>query len=142
MLQDLSFRLGYADCDPAGIVYFGAYHPWMERTYLEWSFIHDLRTDVLAAERGLLLASRASTMSYEKSPTVYDPVRNEMRLAAIGNTSFTLRHDFVEPGSGRRWALGLMTMVAMSTDDRRPVPVPDWFRSELEAAGKPAGVDP
>lgn len=141
MLQHLEFRLSYGECDPAGIVYFGSYHPWMERTYLEWSYANDLRTDVLSAERGLLLASRASSVAYERSPRVYDAVRNEMRLGAMGRTSFTLRHDFVEPDTGKRWALGLMTMVAMSTEDRRPIPVPDWFRESLEAGGPAFGTE-
>lgn len=142
VLQQLQFRLSYGECDPAGIVYFGSYHPWMERAYLEWSWANDLRTDVLTDERGIVLASRASTVSYERSPRVYDPVRCEMRLARIGTTSFTLRHDFVHPDTCKRWALGLMTMVTMDVAERRPIAVPDWFTTHLLAAGPAAGTDP
>ena len=37
VLQSMDFRLSYADCDPAGIVYYAAYYPWFERTYTEWT---------------------------------------------------------------------------------------------------------
>lgn len=100
MLHQLTFRLSYGECDPAGIIYYGAYHPWMERTYTDWSFEQDLRTDQIEDRQGLVIASRASSMSYERSPRVYDGMRCEMRLGAIGRrrsrsatTSSTQRTD-------------------------------------------------
>lgn len=141
MLHALEFRLSYCECDPAGIIYYGAYHPWMERTYTDWSFHQDLRTDVLEEEHGIRLASRASTMSYERSPTVYDRLRCEMRLGRIGTTSFALRHDFVDPDAGIRYALGIMTMVVIGAENRRPLPVPDWLSKPLESAGPAVGIE-
>lgn len=140
MLHQLTFRLSYGECDPAGIIYYGAYHPWMERTYSDWSFEQDLRTDQIDGRHGLLIASRASSMSYERSPRVYDRMRCEMRLGAIGTTSFSLRHDFVDPDDGSRYAFGIMTMVMMTATDRRPTPVPGFFREVLASAGPPAGL--
>lgn len=141
MLHSLTFRLSYSECDPAGIIYYGAYHPWMERTYTDWSFRNGLRTDELAADRGILVMSRASAVAYERSPRVYDELRCEMRLAEVGTTSFKLRHDFVAPDEGHLYAYGLMTMVTCGTD-RRPVPLPEWLAEPLHQAGPPAGTTP
>lgn len=142
MLHSLSFRLSYSECDPAGIIYYGAYHPWMERTYTDWSFHADLRTDQLERDRGILIVSRASTMSYERSPRVYDEMRCVMRLGEVGRTSFKLRHDFVDPADGTLYAFGVMAMVTMTAEDRRPTPLPDWLRTALAAGGPAVGVQP
>lgn len=74
MLHSLTFRLSYSECDPVGIIYYGAYHPWMERTYTDWSFLNDIRTDRIGDRFGVLIVSRASSISYERSPRIYDEI--------------------------------------------------------------------
>lgn len=140
-LQALDYLLTYGECDPAGIIYFASYHPWMERAYLHWSGFADVRSDRLAERHGFRIASRASSVSYRRSPSVYDRMRCEMRLGALGTTSFTLRHDFVEPPSRRLWATGLMTMVTIDPATDEPTPVPAWFAEKLASAGPPVGVE-
>lgn len=60
----------------------------------------------------------------------------------MGRTSFGVRHDFVDPDSGERYALGIMTMVTMASDSRRPIPVPDWLQTALGSAGPAVGLEP
>ena len=137
-LHQLEFRLAYSECDPAGIVYYGAYHPWMERTYTDWTALVDARTDQLTATTGVATVSRHSSVSYERPARVFDLLRCEMRLGAIGRSSYTLRYDFVDQVDGGRYAMGTMTLVAST--DGRAVPVPDELRAKLESAGPPVGL--
>lgn len=141
-LHQLEFRISYGDCDPAGIIWYGSYHPWMERLYTDWSFLADARADEHARHDGVTMVSRGSTVSYERAPRVFDQVRCEMRLGAIGHTSYTLRFDFVDADEGFRYALGTITLVTVEVDGTRPVEIPDWLRQPLESAGPAVGLDP
>ena len=49
VLHALEFRLAYSECDPAGIVYYATYYPWMERTNTEWLFVSGARPDLMTA---------------------------------------------------------------------------------------------
>lgn len=139
-LHQLEFRLSYGECDPAGIIYFGAYHPWMERTYTDWSFLAGVRADESVRRDGIAMVSRGSTVAYERPPQVFDRLRCEMRLGAIGRTSYTMRYDFVDAEAGFRYALGTMTLVTVTVDDGGTVPIPDWLRGPLESAGPAVGL--
>ena len=140
-LHSLDFRVSYGDCDPAGIIYFGAFHPMMERTYTDWTLLAGLRSDRMAEEIGAITASRASSVSYEYSPRVYDAMRCELRLGVLGTTSYTLRYDFVDPDRHLRYALASMTMVTIDPVERTAVRVPDPLRTALSAAGPAIGME-
>ena len=140
-LHSLEFRVSYGDCDPAGIIYFGAFHPMMERTYTDWTFLAGLRSDHMAEEIGVITASRHSSVSYEYSPRVYDGMRCELRLGIMGTTSYTLRYDFVDPDRDLRYALASMTMVTIDPVQRHAVRVPDPLRTALSAAGPAIGME-
>lgn len=137
-LHQLEFRLAYGECDPAGIIYYGAYHPWMERTYTDWSAIVDARADQLLEATGVSTVSRHSSVAYERPARVFDLLRCEMRLGALGTRSYTLRYDFVDQGDGRLYAVGTMTLVAIAGG--RAVPVPGELRAKLESAGPAVGL--
>jgi acyl-CoA thioester hydrolase len=136
ILHQLEFRLSYGECDPAGIVYFGAYHPWMERTHSEWHFDRDIRSDEMLDRYGVSTVSRHSSVTYEHPARLYDPIRVEMRTGRIGETSYTSRFDFVRRSDDRLLAVGTMTLVFIDAD-MCPVRVPDWMREHLLSAGEP-----
>jgi YbgC/YbaW family acyl-CoA thioester hydrolase len=69
-----------------------------------------------------------------------DLMRIEVRVERIGGASFTLA--FEVSVEGRSAARGKVTIVAMSRQTQRPVPLPGRVRSALEAslkAGEPPG---
>src|SRR5699024_10863553 len=51
-LHSLEFRISYADTDPAGILYFATWFPWMERVQTEWYLLRGLRLDTLQERFG------------------------------------------------------------------------------------------
>lgn len=139
VLHHLDYRLSYSECDPAGIVYFGAYHPWMERVHTDWSYLRDVRADQMLERHGVHTVSRHSSVTYEHPARIFDGIRAEMRLDRLGGTSFTNRFDFVRRDDDRLLAIGTMTLVCVDAD-MRPAPVPAWLREPLLAGGPPTGL--
>lgn len=128
VLQSMEFRLAYCDCDPAGIIYYGAYYPWMERTYNEWCYQQEIRTDQMIDRWGVTSVARASGCEYLKAPTIFDPMKVEMRLGRIGDTSFTWSFDFTRTSDDTLVCVGTFTIVMVDPHKREAVPIPTEFR--------------
>lgn len=136
VLHRKSFRLTYADCDPAGIVFYATYYRWMEHLHTEWWFLHGIRMDRILTERGVAMFTRHSAGDYLYPPTLFDLVEGEVALGGIGRTSFRLDFSFALP-DGVLAATGEMVIVTADAD-RHPQPVPDWARQLLEGRTAPA----
>jgi len=138
VLQRLSYRLSYADCDPAGIVYYAAYYPWQERVYSEWTLAQGIGSNRMLQIWGASTMSRASGCEYFVPGRLFDLLWCEMHLAHIGRTSYTMEYDQVRDADRVVVASGFMTLV-FAGPDGRPVPVPEPMKELLLAAGPPAG---
>jgi YbgC/YbaW family acyl-CoA thioester hydrolase len=136
VLHHLDYRLAYSECDPAGIVYFGAYHPWMERVHTDWTCLQGLRTDEMLSSHHVTTVSRHSAVTYEHPARLFDAIRCSMRLDRLGASSYTSRFDFVRRDDDRLLAVGTMTMVFVGPSFE-PTRVPGWMREHLLAAGAP-----
>jgi YbgC/YbaW family acyl-CoA thioester hydrolase len=128
-LHTKSFRLTYADCDPAGIIFYASYYRWMEHLHTEWWFLQGVRMDQILAERGVVMYTRHSSGNYRFPPTLFDLLEGRIALGRIGRTSFRLDFSFTLPNAVVA-ATGEMVIVTADAD-RRPVPVPDWARELL-----------
>jgi acyl-CoA thioester hydrolase len=135
-LHSLEFRLAYSECDPAGIVYYAAYHPWMERVHTDWTYERGIRTDQMLDRYGVGTVSRHSEVTYNRPSRIFDPLRCEMRLDALGTTSFRMRFDFLHREDGDSFAVGRFTLVFVDADQRK-TPVPDWMQEHLLSSGPP-----
>lgn len=79
--------LTYADCDPAGILYFATWFPWMERILTGWMHDQGLRSDELLESHGFALLTRQTECEYLQPASLFDTIRVSMDSAAIGRTS-------------------------------------------------------
>ena len=133
-VQELRFRLTYADCDPAQVVYYAAYYPWFERTSTEWWFSKGIRIDRLPETHGITFVSRASGCEYLATTWVYDQLACRMYIGRIGQTSVTLDFDMVRLDDDVIVASGFNTLVTI-TPGAGTAPIPAGLR-ELLAAGQ------
>ncbi len=133
VLHTMDLRLSYADCDPAGIVYFAAYQ-WMERVYNEWTHAGGHTPDLMPELWGATHISRASGCEYLVPGMLFDAMTCEMRLGKVGRTSFTTVYDFVRHSDGATLARGHIVFVFVA-DDGTPTPVPEGFKDVVRAAG-------
>jgi len=131
ILLSRSYRLTYADCDPAGIVFFASYYPFMERTYAEWLLQIDVRADQMPEVLGITTVSRASGCEYFSPGLLYDAFRVDMSCTGIGNSSFTFSYDFVREDEVLL-SRGYMAMVCLDPTSRRPVPIPARWQELID----------
>lgn len=130
VLASLEFRLTYADCDPAQIVYFAAYYPWMERTLAEFSASNELTASDIPRRFGVVTVARASGCEYLVASLPYERIRCDLSCEQIGASSYTYGCTFSNEG-GVRVARGFMTVVCVDPETRRPVKIPDGLRAVL-----------
>jgi len=140
VLHELEFRLSYADCDPAGIVYFAAYYPWFERTYNEWAFLGGFAPGKMVELWGATHVSVSSECDYLVPGRLHDPLVCRMRLARVGRTSFSMHFSVDNRETAETFAAGRMAFVFVTGDLRtngrpQPTPVPRQLREILTRAG-------
>lgn len=142
VLHSSTFRLGYADTDPAGILYYAAWFPWMERTQSEWFFDNGMRQDTLAERHGFWTVTRHTECEYLVAARLYDHIRLDVSLDRIGTRSFSFGHRMTRLADDQLVARASMTLVTVDAAGDS-VPIPRKLRGVLDHwhAGRPAGLD-
>jgi acyl-CoA thioester hydrolase len=126
-------RLTYADTDAAGILYYAAWFPWMERVNVEWAYEQGFRIDRMMGEHGASPVTRSTTCEYVATATVYDEIDVEMRVDHVGNRSYRYGFTMTRVGDRVVVARSSLTMVCVGPDGR-PTAIPAALRSVLHKA--------
>jgi acyl-CoA thioester hydrolase len=133
-LHTCEFRLTYADCDPAGIVYYANYFRWMEHTHTTWWHKIGHRIDHFQERYGVELVTRHTGCEFTAPARTFDLVIAELTAEAVGHTSFRMRVDFTleatASAGGIATASGDLTLVTIGPDGRS-APVPQALRDQL-----------
>ena len=122
-------RVGFSDTDAQGVVYYGRYLPYFDLARTEYHR-HLGAIDI----RGEF-AMRASTVEYHAPARFDDLLEVFVRVERVGTTSVT--YDYAAYGCGEDgetdvlMATAKQTVVLIDPADRRPVPVPDSFRTRV-----------
>ena len=124
-------RVGFSDTDAQGVVYYGRYLPYFDLARTEYHR-HLGAIDI----RGEF-AMRASIVEYHAPARFDDLLEVFVRVERVGTTSVTYDHAAYrfdeDGGSDVLMATAKQTLVLIDLADRRPVPVPDSFRSRVTA---------
>jgi acyl-CoA thioester hydrolase len=131
-VQELRFRLAYADCDPAQVVYYAAYYPWFERTSTEWWYSKGVRLDKMVESHGVAIVSRASGCEYLAPTRVFDLLACRMYIGRLGETSVTFNFEMVRLDDLVTVASGFNTLVTI-TPGAGPKRIPASLRELLQA---------
>lgn len=130
VLHTSRFRLGYADTDPAGILYYAAWLPWMERTQSEWLFLNGWRQDTLLERFGFWTVTRKAECEYLLPVGLYDEIELSLHIGDIGTTSFRFEHRMVRLSDGAEVARASVLNVVVGADTR-PLNIPAVLRDQL-----------
>jgi acyl-CoA thioester hydrolase len=129
-------RVGFSDTDAQGVVYYGRYMPYFDLSRVEYHrHIGHISLD------GADFAMRALSVEYHAPARFDDLLEIFVRVQRIGTTSVTYEHAAyrVDDGDDLLMVTATQTLVLISLDGRRPVPVPDEFRARIvEFEGEPA----
>jgi YbgC/YbaW family acyl-CoA thioester hydrolase len=134
-IQELRFRLAYADCDPAQVVYYAAYYPWFERTSTEWWYSKGVLLDRMAESHGVAIVSRASGCEYLATTRVFDHLACRMYVGRLGETSVTFDFEMVRLDDQVTVARGFYTVVTIKPG-AGPTPIPASLRELLRAGAQ------
>ncbi|HEX3947663.1 MAG TPA: thioesterase family protein [Acidimicrobiales bacterium] len=127
-LHALDFRLSWGECDPAGIVYFASWFPWLERVQTEWLFLAGERPDTLAERRGIGMVVRHVGCDYLVPAKVFDPLRCRLTGGRFKNTSVVQSFTIDNRDTGVTHARAAMTVVFLDATGR-PAPPPATLRA-------------
>jgi len=131
VLHTNTFRLTYADTDPAGILYFGAWFPRMEAVQSEFLYLAGMRQDRLKEELGWWTVTRATQCEYLVAVGLFDEIRIDVRIGRIGASSFEFVHRMWRTADERLVARASITDVTVSPEGDA-VRIPDDLRAQLE----------
>lgn len=130
LLHSHTVRLSYADTDPAGILYYAAWFPMMERLTSEFFFDNGLRQDTLSERFGWWTVNRATACEYLAAAKLFDPIRIELRMGSIGTTSFRFEFRMIRTSDDVLVARSSNTLVTVSPQQER-VEIPEDLRTLL-----------
>jgi acyl-CoA thioester hydrolase len=129
-------RVGFSDTDAQGVVYYGRYMPYFDLARVEYHR-HLGRPGLGSVD----FAMRAMSVEYLAPARFDDLLEVFVRVARIGTTSITYDHAAYriddEDGEDELMATSSATLVCVSLDERRAVPVPGTFREQIAAFDKP-----
>lgn len=121
----------FSHCDPAGIVYYPWFFDMTHATKEDW-FLHGLgysHADLMR-ERRIGTPTVRIQAEFFKPLRMGETVRYELRVLKVGNASVNLSI------SGRKDGVEHLritqTIVFMSLDSRRAIPIPDDLRPRIE----------
>jgi acyl-CoA thioester hydrolase len=120
-------RVGFSDTDAQGVVYYGRYMPYFDLARVEYHrHLEMLRTE--PGDREFVM--RAMTVEYHAPARFDDPIEVDVRIARIGTSSVT--YEFAAYLNGEMLAVtATQTLVLVDLGDRRPCPVPEWWRERI-----------
>jgi acyl-CoA thioester hydrolase len=123
-------RVQFSDTDAQGVVYYGRYMPYFDLARTEFHR-HLGRTHL----DGVDFAMRAVAVEYLAPARFDDLLEIFVRVARIGTTSITYDHAAyrIDGAGDTLMATAQATLVAISLDERKAVPVPEQFRRQVEA---------
>jgi acyl-CoA thioester hydrolase len=124
-------RVGFSETDAQGVVYYGRYMPYFDLARTEF---HRHLGGVRLG--GVDFAMRAVSVEYLAPARFDDLLEIFVRVERIGTTSITYDHAAYrvdERGSDTLMAAAKATLVCVSLEERKAVPVPDEFRRQVES---------
>lgn len=139
----LEWLLTYADCDPAGIMYYATPFVLMERVVTGWAAARGIDPESLRRSALPIPVVRATSGDYFSVLSVLDRVRCTCAVTNLGTSSLTWSGELRRLGPDGSAApeasfTGRLVQVYVGTDGR-PVPIPPRVRSAAARAMADAG---
>jgi acyl-CoA thioester hydrolase len=123
-------RVGFSDTDAQGIVYYGRYLPYFDTARVEYH--RHLGQLYTSADEERQFVMRATNIEYFAPAQFDDLIEVFIRVARVGRTSMTYDCAAYRVEDDVLMVTANQTLVLVDLDERKPCPIPDWYRKKIE----------
>ncbi len=124
-------RVRWSDCDPLGIIYYGAYVRYFEAAEHEMFRAAGLPYELMRVQRQVQLPRKAVSMEFHSPAKMDELLDVEVGVTKIGTTSITLRFEAYRASDRTHRATGTLTMVCVEKESITKRPLPDFVKDAL-----------
>jgi YbgC/YbaW family acyl-CoA thioester hydrolase len=124
-------RIRWADSDPMGIVFYGAYIRLIGVTESEMFRACDLPVDVARLQREIWLPRKALHLEFHSAAALEEEVLIRAWFGRIGTTSITMRFEFHRASDDAHRASGSLTVVHVERESMRPRALPEDLKKAI-----------
>lgn len=127
----IQMRVRWSDCDPLGIIWYGAYLKYFEAAEHDMMRAAGLPYETLRVERGVQLPRKAFQVEFHTPAQMDELMDVEAGIAKIGQTSLTYRFAAYRASDRVHRASATLTVVSVEKGTLAKRPIPDWLREAL-----------
>jgi 4-hydroxybenzoyl-CoA thioesterase len=124
-------RVRWSDCDPFGIIYYGAYIRLFQVAEEELFRACGLPYATLREEKGVWIPRKAVQAEFHSPAQIDEEVAVQVHFSRIGNTAITMQFEVYRASDRAHRASGSLTVVSVDKPTMKPRPVPDDVRAKL-----------
>jgi YbgC/YbaW family acyl-CoA thioester hydrolase len=124
-------RIRWADSDPMGIVFYGAYLRLIGVAESEMFRACGLPVNVLRLERGVWIPRKALHLEFHSAAELEEEVIIQSWFGRIGKTAITMRFEFYRASDRAHRASGSLTVVSVERESMTPRPLPEDVKEVL-----------
>jgi YbgC/YbaW family acyl-CoA thioester hydrolase len=121
----------WSECDPLGIIWYGAYLKYFEAAEHEMFRAAGLPYEVLRVEREVQLPRKAFTVEFVSPAQMDELLDIDVGVAKIGNSSLTMRFEAYNAADRTLRATAQLTVVCVEKSSITKRVIPEWVRKAL-----------
>jgi acyl-CoA thioester hydrolase len=124
-------RVRWSDCDPLGIIYYGAYIRYFEAAEHEMFREAGLPYEVMRVERHVQLPRKAFQVEFHSPAQMDELLEVRTGIARIGETSITMRFEVYRAADMAHRASAALTVVSVDKTSITKRPLPAFVKDAL-----------
>lgn len=124
-------RVRWSDCDPLGIIWYGAYLKYFEAAEHEMMRAAGLPFETLRLERKVQIPRKAFQVEFHSPAQMDELLDIEVGIAKIGQTSITFRFEAYQASERKHRASATLTVVSVVKESLQKKPIEPWLRDAL-----------
>jgi acyl-CoA thioester hydrolase len=125
-------RVRWSDCDPLGIIYYGAYIRYFEAAEHEMFRAAGLPYEVMRVQRQVQLPRKAFAVEFHSPAQMDELLEVQVGVSRIGETSVTMRFEAYEAGTRAHRATATLTVVCVDKASITKRPLPAFVKDALK----------
>ena len=124
-------RVRWSDCDPFGIIYYGAYIRLFQVAEEELFRACGLPFSVLREEKGVWIPRKALQAEFHSPAQLDEEVAVQAHFSKIGRSAITIQFEVYRAANRAHRATGSLTVVSVDKPTMKPRQIPDDVREKL-----------